>query len=229
MIDLSQAPTTVVVSGISYSGARNLAAASLVVPMLQCPSDVADGRVPGSTFGGTNYAANAGSGTRDAGSLNGADGVFFLESTIGFHQLADGSSYTAAFGERMLGAGLPPNGLTPDQMGLVILELSNSVAVDAGVCSSPTSGGWYSQRGAKWILGNYGNTLYNHFYAPNATQWDCMNQPQQKGLMTAHSNHPRGVNLLFCDSSVRFVAENIDLQIWRAASTRAGNERTDTP
>jgi prepilin-type N-terminal cleavage/methylation domain-containing protein/prepilin-type processing-associated H-X9-DG protein len=227
MIDLSQAPTTVVVAGVPHSGARNAAAAAMTVPLLQCPSDVAFGRVPGSTFGGTNYAANAGSGTLNGGTLNPSDGVFFLNSSVAFQHISDGSSHTAAFGERMLGTGQPTMVLPPGQAGFYILELSNSVSVDAKTCAAPSSGTWYSQRGAKWILGNYGNSLYNHFYPPNATEWDCMNQPQQKGLLTARSNHPGGVNLLLCDGSVRFVVDGIDLDVWRAAATRAAGETAE--
>lgn len=225
-IDLKQAPTTVVVAGIPYSGAANLPAAQEAVAVLQCPSDTAAGRVSGSTFGATNYAANAGSGTRDSGTLNNADGVFFLGSKVSFRQLLDGSSYTSAFGERMLGDGQP----TPSQdlSSLYILELQNSFTVNDTDCGSPASGGWFSQRGAKWILGNYGNTLYNHYYAPNSTKWDCMNLPQQKALMTARSNHVSGVNVGFCDGSVRFVSDQIELKIWRALSTRDGAESLDS-
>lgn len=225
-IDLKQAPTTVVVAGISYSGAANLPAAQEAVAVLQCPSDTSAGRVSGSTFGATNYAGNAGSGTLNSGTLNAADGVFFLGSKVGFRQLVDGSSYTAAFGERMLGNGQTT--ATDGLSSLYILEIQNTFTVGDTDCGSPASGGWYSQRGAKWILGNYGNTLYNHYYAPNSAKWDCMNLPQQKALMTARSYHVSGVNVGFCDGSVRFIGEEIELKIWRALSTRDGGESLDS-
>ncbi|MGD9720903.1 MAG: DUF1559 domain-containing protein [Pirellulales bacterium] len=225
MIDLSQAPTTVVVAGVSYSGAANKPAASLTVSLVQCPSDaLAGGRVPGLDFAGTNYAANAGSGTVDGGSIATADGVFFLGSAMSFRHITDGTSHTAAFSERMLGNGIKPTLLPPGEEDLYILEMSNSYAIGATTCADPSTGGWFHQRGGKWILGNYGNTIYNHYYAPNASQWDCMNLPQQKGLFTARSNHPGGVNVLFCDGSVRFVVDAIELALWRAAATRAKNE-----
>ena len=73
-------------------------------------------------------------------------------------------------------------------------------------------------------MGNYGNTLYNHFRTPNSSAWDCMNVQQQKGLMSARSAHPGGVHVLTCDGSARFTSENVALDIWRAIATRGGQE-----
>ena len=42
--------------------------------------------------------------------------------------------------------------------------------------------------------------------------------------VTARSFHPGGVSAVYMDGSVRFQAETIDLQVWRALSTRAGGE-----
>jgi prepilin-type N-terminal cleavage/methylation domain-containing protein len=223
-IDYSSAPTTLVIAGTAYSGAANSWAAAQAMTLLECPSDAAEGRVVGSTFGGTNYAANAGSGTLNYGSLNAADGVFFIGSSISMKHITDGTSCTAAFGERMLGTGQSAAAISDDQAGLYILELGTGIDVSPTACASLGAGDWYSARGAKWILGNYGNTIYNHYYTPNAAAWDCMNQAQQKALMTARSNHPGGVEVLYCDSSVRFVVDLIDAAVWRAMATRAGNE-----
>ncbi len=54
-----------------------------------------------------------------------------------------------------------------------------------------------------------------------------MNQPQQKGLLTAQSLHVDGVNVLFCDGSARFVIDAVELVVWRAIATRAGDETTE--
>jgi prepilin-type N-terminal cleavage/methylation domain-containing protein/prepilin-type processing-associated H-X9-DG protein len=40
----------------------------------------------------------------------------------------------------------------------------------------------------------------------------------------ARSRHPGGVNAAMCDGSVQFVSDNVDLSIWRAASTIQGDE-----
>ncbi len=104
-IDYSAAPTTYSIPGTTFDGATNYAAATTAMPVFLCPSDAGGGRVSGSPFGATNYAACVGSGTVAAGSLIGADGVFFRGSAIGFRDLTDGASHTAAASERTLGPG----------------------------------------------------------------------------------------------------------------------------
>ena len=228
-IDLTSSPMNLTIGGVSYSGATNSTAAGQSVAILQCPSDPAAGQIPNSPYGTTNYAANTGSGTVNNGTLVSADGVFFLASCIGFANITDGSSHTAALSERMLGTGLTLPTLSSGDIGLYILELGNGVDASVPTCASLGTGDWYSTRGAKWILGNYGNTLYNHFYPPNSKQWDCMNQAQQKGFMAARSNHPQGVNVLLCDGSARFVTNSVDAVVWRDVSTIAGGEPVDAP
>jgi hypothetical protein len=104
LVDFTAAPATYTAPGVTYDGSRNLPAASALVRAFVCPADPAGGRVPGSEFAGTNYAANAGSGAA-SGSLAGADGVFFLGSAVRLTEATDGTSGTAAFCERTLGTG----------------------------------------------------------------------------------------------------------------------------
>ena len=220
MIDFRAPPTTFsVVGGPTYDGSANYPAATTVVRTFLCPSDPAGDRVPGLPFGATNYAANAGSGTVALGSLTGADGVFFLGSAVRFSELTDGSSQTAAFAERTLGPG-QASGAAPGQL---ILERPAGTEPTPPNCAAGT-GTWNAERGAKWILGNYGNTLYNHYYPPNVDAWDCMNVQQQKALTAARSRHPSGVLVLLCDGGVRFVRDDVTLNVWRALGTRAGGE-----
>ena len=42
--------------------------------------------------------------------------------------------------------------------------------------------------------------------------------------ITATSNHPGGVNVAFCDGSVKFIKDSIDLRTWWALGTRNGKE-----
>jgi len=49
------------------------------------------------------------------------------------------------------------------------------------------------------------------------------NNPPQ-GALTASSRHSGGVNVLFCDGSVKFVKSTVSNGPWWAIGTMAGNE-----
>ena len=231
-IDYDAAPVTFGIGGgVVFDGSANAPAAGAAVPTFLCPADGA-GRVPGLDFGATNYAACAGSGAADHGSLTGADGLFYTGSAETFARLRDGSSNTAAFSERPLG----PGGSVADdavfdpasgEAARLVREIPGGGDPTNAACLAGAPGGWFTERGGKWILGNYGNTLYNHALPPNAAAPDCMNQRQQKARLSARSDHAGGATALLGDGHVRFVAETVDLPLWRAAATRAGGEVTN--
>jgi prepilin-type N-terminal cleavage/methylation domain-containing protein/prepilin-type processing-associated H-X9-DG protein len=226
LIDFNAAPTAFsVAGGPTYDGVENLSAAATRVSTFLCPSDAADGRIAGLQYAGTNYVANAGSDFVPS-NLTAADGLFFTGSHTAFRDLTDGSSHTAAFSERSLGLGVS-YGLSDPTNSLRILELAATVDPNTSNCQSASNGTWNDQRGAKWILGNYGNTLYNHAATPNSTSWDCMNAQQQKGRLSARSRHSGGVHVLLGDGHVKFASANIALKVWQGASTRAGGEVND--
>jgi prepilin-type N-terminal cleavage/methylation domain-containing protein len=223
-VDLAAPPVTFNVPPATiYDGARNYAAAAAVCQVFVCPSDPARGRVTGSPYGGTNYAACAGSGT-SGGTLNAADGLFFLGSAVRLEEIVDGTSATVAFSERLLGAG---SGHNPDEAGdlrRAMREFPGAADPTAAACESGGPGGWNHERGAKWILGNYGNTLYNHALPPNPPAADCLNATQQKAWSAARSHHSGGAFILLCDGSVRLAADMVASAVWRAAATRGGGE-----
>jgi prepilin-type N-terminal cleavage/methylation domain-containing protein len=215
LIDFASPPVSYTAPGVAYDGTRNYPAASTPVPIFVCPSDPEAGRVPGSNFAGTNYPANTGSAAND-GALATADGAFGLGAGVRLTDVADGTSTTAMFAERPLGGG-------PDDPRRAFAELPGSTAPTAAACAS-APGPWNGERGAKWIVGNYGNTLYNHADGPNPAVRDCTNMTQQKGRMAARSNHPGGVAVAFCDGGVRFVRDGVNSGAWSAMGTRAGGE-----
>lgn len=221
-IDLTAPPATFnVPPSTIYDGSRNYPAAILRPPVFRCPSDERRGRAGGSPYGATNYAACAGSGNL-AGSLSTADGVFYLGSRVALGDITDGTSNTAAFSERTLGEGWAAS--EPGNPRRAMREFPGAADPTPAACSGGASGWWNHERGAKWIVGNYGNTLYNHALPPNARQWDCMNATQQKALTAVHSQHPGGVNLAYSDGSTRFVADAVDVGVWQAAGSRNGRE-----
>lgn len=219
-VDFASPPTSFTVGPTFYDGAPNHNAATQSVAVFLCPSDEQQGQIAGSSFGATNYAANAGSGVLSSGNIVDADGVFFTGSEIAFRNLVRGSSHTVAFSERLLGPGGIHGSPAPDESARLMRELPLSSDPSEASCAEASSGEWFTERGSKWILGNYGNTLYNHLYTPNAAAVDCMNMTQQKGLLTARSNHPGGVVVQYCDGSQRFVADDIQLEAWRELARR---------
>jgi prepilin-type N-terminal cleavage/methylation domain-containing protein/prepilin-type processing-associated H-X9-DG protein len=227
LIDFDAAPAAFTVGPKSYDGAKNFQAAITVVSGLLCPSDPIVGRVPGSEFAGTNYVACTGSGNVQYGSMQQSDGLFYTNSCIRFKDIVDGTSKTVALSERPLGEGTNNGfgtGATVPANASMMLEIPGAADTTPSACDVVSSGAWYAERGAKWIIGNYGNTLYNHYYTPNVPQWDCMNQTQQKALTAARSYHSGGVTVAWADGSVKFIINDIDETAWRAAATRAGRE-----
>lgn len=204
------------------SAATNLAASQTLVPLFHCPSDAYDGRVPGSIHAGINYVANVGTGTIAFGLIASGDGVF-TQTPYKYRDLIDGSSNTAAFSETILGNGLKTVGINPTDSLREVLEVPGGSDPTPAACAG-AAGAWSGQRSAKWINGHYGDALYNHYNPPNSGMWDCGNGSHNKGLSTARSMHPAGVNMLFCDGSVHFVTNSVSLEAWRAIATRGGGE-----
>jgi prepilin-type processing-associated H-X9-DG protein len=101
-----------------------------------------------------------------------------------------------------------------------VLEVAGGNDPTPADCGSG-NGTWNARRSEQWINGHFGNTLYNHYYGPNANTWDCGNGSHNKGLVSARSNHSGGVNMVLADGSVRFVRDSVDLNLtWRPLATR---------
>jgi prepilin-type N-terminal cleavage/methylation domain-containing protein len=206
--------------------AQNDAAGQTRISVLLCPSD-SDG-VPGSVYGGISYPACAGSGINGPGSTDDgfakdADGIIFSRSKIGFRDVADGATNTVAFGEHLLGDGQNSAAGSGNYTKRVV-ELPGGTQTTPSVCAPASVPAWSGQRGAKWINGHFADTIYNHWYGPNAELPDCHNGSHNFALTSARSAHPGGVQVVLVDGSCRFVSENINLATWQALGTRSGNE-----
>jgi prepilin-type N-terminal cleavage/methylation domain-containing protein/prepilin-type processing-associated H-X9-DG protein len=200
----------------------NTLASRTRVPLFVCPSDPANGKVVTLADYGSNYVANNGSGTVAYGLIASGDGLF-TQTPVRIADITDGTSNTSAFAESLLGSGKVPASPAEADPRYHVLEVPGGNDTTPAVCES-ASGTFTAIRGGKWIDGHYGNTLYNHYYPPNARTWDCGNGIHNKGLSTARSFHAGGVNLLLADGSVRFVRNGIALDTWRALGTRGGGE-----
>lgn len=85
--------------------------------------------------------------------------------------------------------------------------------------------------GATWLVNGLSFTHYNHTLAPNSEVPDCASEKigMYSGAVSARSWHPNGVNVTFADGHVSFIAESIDLKVWRAIATRNGAESQQAP
>jgi prepilin-type processing-associated H-X9-DG protein len=200
---------------------RNLDVVRTRFPTLTCPSDEpqmtgGENGVPAritfhnyvANFGNTNHIGwdhlrpNNPAYIKYLGSPFVGDDWNPLPERVGkFHEIEDGLSKTLMVSETVQGQGGDLRGLT-----------------------------WWG-----WSAG------FETFSAPNAFDPDLLQQSQyckpmepnppcngQSGgnyfKAAARSRHPGGVNAVLCDGSVTFVIDDVDLAVWRAASTSKGAE-----
>lgn len=210
---------------------ENSDSVKFLVPEFLCPADL--GQPVSADFGPTNYAVCAGSGA-GGGTPRDTDGVFFVNSQTTPAKITDGLSKTALVSESLLGQ--PQQGDIHDPQYEYKFAFASPIS-DA-VCGAANQWNMSDPRGFAWANGEFRCGLYNHYYGPNDRTADCMGvqlgggvqlQFTPYGWRAARSNHPGGVNVVRADGSLQFVADAVDLTIWRALSTIAGNEPTEIP
>lgn len=216
--------------GFSFSQPNQFAIGTLV-PLFVCPSDKSqsvEGNWGVAAIGPTNYTANMGTGL-NGGSPANTDGPFYALSGTRFADILDGASHTAFMSESLLGeGGMSVSGPMPAATSRVYAYLGGA-PLSPAACASAGAWNFDDLRGFLWAAGEYRCAAYNHFYAPNAAEWDCMTFGPPPDYVTtawraARSVHPGGVNVLMGDGSVQFVSDGIDLLTWRARATRAKGE-----
>jgi prepilin-type N-terminal cleavage/methylation domain-containing protein/prepilin-type processing-associated H-X9-DG protein len=209
------------------------------VKFFLCPSDGAGPSTTlsgGVTSGPSNYHFSTGDGSPgsanpgDAGVTVPANGAFVLGRPQSVASLRDGSSNTAAGSEQLIG----PGGSSPPTDRRLVAAVGSTPLPPAApgapgydpssACANPTN--WRLDKGYGWWDGDYRTTLYNHYLTPNSNLYDCWQSspPHNPAIKAARSNHPGGVNVLFCDGHVGFVKDSVAVGTWRALATRSGNE-----
>ncbi len=203
-------------------------------------------------FGGSTIYA--GGGLRgDNVKRSGTDnGMFTYGPGIGISEVTDGLSNTAMFGERSKGSGSFSTPTKGDyafaRTGSITLTFVPQTDADAlmqhcGSFNFAVPGDFMFQQGRYvaspgfglqfsdgWGYAWYVATLYNHAAPPNWRGWDCglgsslSDSPGEHAIVSARSQHPGGVNVLFGDGSVKFVKDSTNLQVWRNMGSRAGGE-----
>jgi prepilin-type N-terminal cleavage/methylation domain-containing protein/prepilin-type processing-associated H-X9-DG protein len=217
--------------------AENSTTLSTKVNIFLCPSDPSP--APANLSGGvasgpTNYHFCSGDGSPgsvnigDAGLTVPAKGAFVLGAPQSLATIIDGSSQTVAGSEQLIGtaaggAATQATAIPLPQDVRRAAAITTVPLTDAG-CANPT--GWRLDKGNGWWDGDYRSTLYNHYLTPNSRFYDCWqtSPPHNPALKAARSNHPGGVNVLFCDGHSQFIKDSVSLPTWRALATRQAGE-----
>jgi len=218
-------------SNINDTGAPSSPAAQ-DIRLFLCPSDTSDARVL--DYGRNNYLASLGAWADPGSDGTGKDpnpkrtGPFWFNSQCKLTDISDGTALTAMFSEVRRGISWPS--VSPNAALLRVdsypqgLSQPNDLATP-NLCKNAvgtplTYSGLEYFRGALPITG-----WYTHTATPNSQiYYDCHDTGFAKGHHAARSYHLGGVNVIFCDGSVRFISDSIDPATWIALGTKSGGE-----
>jgi hypothetical protein len=167
------------------------------------------------------------------------DGAFAPNRTFKAGQIADGLSRTLAFAECKA---YQPN----------IWDTGNPSALDVAPPATPAAlaayfGGTFDFNGhTEWVEGDVHETGFTTTFTPNmvvpysdsggtynidmtSIRGGESTTAPTYAAVTSRSYHPGCVNVALLDGSVRVVADEVDLAVWRAAGTRASSETQALP
>jgi prepilin-type N-terminal cleavage/methylation domain-containing protein/prepilin-type processing-associated H-X9-DG protein len=220
---------------VPYNDPLNAVPASATVKTFLCPADT-NALIPNG-WGGTNYRANEGTslvfgyGPSDPSGVNinlpPPNGPFFADSKTKFSDITDGSSHTAAFSEHILGDftnGIATENSDTFQPGTHPTTPDQAIIDCNSIDWTNLTYQGQSAIGAPWLRGYHSTTSYYHSAPPNTRS--CM-FPPNRIMTTANSKHTGGVNVVFCDGSLHFIPNTIDIAVWRAIGTINGKEIVD--
>jgi len=220
-------------------------AAGSVISTFLCPSDDQCPRFYKHLYfpeglgssGGVCYAVNTGSGTGTNYDLRyPSDGMLWNESFVRLRDVTDGTSHTAMMAESLLGLDRYTVGPAPEDAKRQMADMCPNFTLNydgpglVGVVNPnleeilAPAAGWRGIKGSTWIWGRQFSVTYTAYMPPNTPVPDL--HAKGIGFFASRSNHPGGVNILLVDGGVRFVEDDIPLNLWRALSTRDGGEVT---
>jgi prepilin-type N-terminal cleavage/methylation domain-containing protein/prepilin-type processing-associated H-X9-DG protein len=237
--------------GVAYNNTANRAK----INVLLCPSD--PDRLS-NVYGHSNYYGNAGNAPEGIfdnkrhgacnglfASVNHEDGTPNVQP-VGFRDIIDGLSQTAAYSEKVKGLNSGFTGYDPVRPTSAEMSVNVSTAQVNGVFGDTIPSVYYAackamnpyiptgnfntsgsiSQGEYWWDGHYETGCYNHIMPPNT--WSCDDAANDwvndAGASDPSSHHGGGVNILFADGSVRYVKDSVNTTVWWALGSRNGGE-----
>lgn len=192
--------------------------------------------------------------TNALGLSSGGNGAFTIGNGLKLGAFTDGLTNTCFFSERTKGSGRNLAVVRPTNVDMITSPNRQNVMLDplvvfndclnaARTGQAPSNfhfnsaGRWLDGADFSngWPFGFYSSTQYNHVAPPNWEGFDCgtwsaiADVPGEHAIVSARSMHGSGVNASFGDGSTRFIANSIDVNIWRALGTRDGAEVVNDP
>ncbi len=206
----------------------NAEIAAIDLSIVRCPSD-RNIKTEGA-YGPTNYVACIGYTDKAwpaSELLEGNRGAFGVNSHLRYADMIDGSTNTMLISECLVG---DPS-----------FSYFESDTNNYGKCLTPTDfdsvPAILPARGASWFFGQHNQVwTYSALVPPNADALECEldytfgddgDRAGPVGRFAARSHHPDGVHRLNGDGSATFTSNSIDMKVWRALSTPAGEELLD--
>jgi prepilin-type N-terminal cleavage/methylation domain-containing protein/prepilin-type processing-associated H-X9-DG protein len=223
-----------------------MAISNVRIAGFQCPSDDRAGEVRDTGSGQpflwpTNYGFNMGTWlVYDPATATGGQGVFYPNSNLPLSNITDGTSNTLLAGEVKAWTPYSRNGGPPSTEIPATVDLA-SAAVNSG--SEPKDTGH-----TEWPDGRVHHTGFTATMTPNTfvpytyngqpvdgdyNSWqegkNYANGQPTYAIVTLRSHHGGQVQVALVDGSVQGIADEVDLAVWRAMATRAGDETVVKP
>jgi len=160
----------------------------------------------------------------------GGEGAFFPNSTLGFRGLSDGSSKTLMVAEVKAYQQYDRDGAS-----------GTATPVDKPAELCPLTSAFRETGHTEWVDGRVHQTGFTAAFTPNTdvtcsdhdVDWTNSREGRSDTIatyaaVTSRSFHSGDVvNVAMMDGSVHTASSNIDLSVWRAMATRAGEETTE--
>jgi prepilin-type N-terminal cleavage/methylation domain-containing protein/prepilin-type processing-associated H-X9-DG protein len=233
--------------GSSYGYTINSTIYNTKINLFLCPSDGNAGKTNINS-----YHASVGTTTSNTGFFNTSTntggkstGAFGMQANYAIPDITDGTSLTIAYSEaltgdpsnitkpiRANGTGNSGSALAANQYDATTAGIA-SITTDLNACAAKFLTAYSADdRGYRWGGGMMGYAMFNTVMTPNGgnqytfngCRVDCCDQTQAAHYLPATSNHPGGVNNLFCDGSVKFIKNTVSYPVWWGLGTRANNE-----